>query len=163
MEKRETQGVWENHLGCFVSYSNFMGLQYDWRNIHTSYSILVKIVNSKGNQFRYVHKIISRLKENLTIHNNLFMKVTLLHTDTVILSTIICKKDHDLTLTIASFVWGISEIIPSVIISSTKYLEVRMNRQLNLGITKPRNSGTPKHRNSYFFQLFFLEHQNTLS
>jgi len=31
------------------------------------------------------------------------------------------------------------------------------------GITKPRNTRTPKHRNSYSFQLFFLEHQNILS
>lgn len=53
------------------------------------------------------------------------MKVTLQHTDTVILSTI-CKKHYDLTLTMASFVCGISEMIPSVIISSTKYLQIRM-------------------------------------
>ena len=55
----------------------------------------------------------------------IFMKVTVQHTDTVILSTI-CKKYYDLTLTMASFVCGISEMIPSVIISSTKYLQIRM-------------------------------------
>ena len=35
-------------------------------------------------------------------------------------------------------------------------------RGIRSGITKPRNSETPEHRNSYFFRLFFLEHQNTL-
>ena len=29
------------------------------------------------------------------------------------------------------------------------------------GITKPRNTGTPEHRKSYFFQLFFLEPVST--
>ena len=58
----------------------------------------------------------------------IFMKVTLQHTGTVILSTI-CKKYYDLTLTMASFVCGISEMIPSVIISSTKYLQIRMKEE----------------------------------